>query len=93
MDKLWALLQKIPRGKVTTYGELAKMVNTSPRAIGAMLHANPNMPTIPCHRVVMSDGRIGGYSKGVKKKVHLLQKEGVKVTKFKVDLDKHLFRF
>lgn len=86
-EKLWKLLREIPRGKVTTYGNLARVMGTSPRAVGAMLRSNPYAPKVPCHRVVMSDGSLGGYSKGVKIKKELLEKEGVDVK----NLLKHLW--
>ena len=86
-EKLWKLLSKIPKGRVTTYGALAKALGTSPRAIGKMLNSNPHAPRIPCHRVIMSNGSLGGYSKGVKIKKELLEKEGVDVK----NLMKHLW--
>jgi len=79
--KVWGALLKIPRGETLTYKELAKKVG-KPRAIRAVANAvgaNPLAPTIPCHRVVRSDGKLGGYSGrgGVKTKLALLRKEGV----------------
>jgi methylated-DNA-[protein]-cysteine S-methyltransferase len=91
-EKLWKLLKKIPRGKVTTYGTLAELLGTSPRAVGKMLNSNPNAPEVPCHRVVMSDGSIGGYSRGVRKKVKLLKKEGVDVRNLKKYFHKPKYR-
>jgi len=69
----------IPKGKVTTYGEIAKALKTSPRAVGRALGKNPCPIKIPCHRVVKSDGSLGGYSGGVQKKKRLLEKEGIKI--------------
>ena len=83
-QKVWLELTRIPKGKVLTYKELAKKVG-KPRAIRAVANAvgaNPMLVTIPCHRVVRSDGGLGGYSGagGMKAKLALLKKEGV--TKF-----------
>src|SRR3989344_3665759 len=80
--KVWKALLQIPKGKVVTYKELAKKVG-KPKAIRAVANAvgaNPLIVTIPCHRVVRSDGTLGGYSGkgGVKAKRALLLKEGVK---------------
>lgn len=80
LEKIYEIVRKIPRGKVLTYKEVAKLAG-SPRAfraVGNILKKNRN-PQIPCHRVVKSDGRLGGYNKGVDKKVFLLKKEGVKI--------------
>ena len=87
---------KIPKGKVSTYGEIARMIgkSKSARAVGNALNKNPYSPKIPCHRVVRSDGAVGGFAFGDKKKVDLLKKEGVKIEKGKVvDFEKKFFRF
>ncbi len=81
--KVWSMLVKIPKGKVWTYTELAKKVG-KPKAVRAVANAvgaNPCAPMIPCHRVVRSDGTLGGYSGkgGIKTKKALLAKEGVKI--------------
>ncbi len=78
--KVWAALLKIPKGKTITYTELARKIGR-PRAIRAVANAvgaNPCAPEIPCHRVVRSDGSLGGYSGkgGIKTKRALLVKEG-----------------
>ncbi len=96
MDKkqiLWLLLKQIPKGKVTAYKILAEELGTHPRAIGKMLNSNPHPVIVPCHRVVRSDGGIGGYALGVKKKIALLKEEGIVVERGYVDLDKCLFKF
>lgn len=76
--KIWRALQKIPVGKVETYGELAKMLKTSPRVIGNACRLNPLPIIIPCHRVIAADG-LGGYSgrsaKNIKIKKWLLAHE------------------
>ena len=78
--KVWKYLRKIPRGSVKTYKEVAQAINCpkSARAVANACGKNPYSPKIPCHRVIRSDGSIGGYSaKGGKKaKMKLLKKEG-----------------
>ena len=81
--KVWAYLRKIPRGSVRTYSQVAKDIG-KPLAIRAVANAigkNPYAPKIPCHRVIRSDGTIGGYSGkgGLKTKRFLLKKEGIKL--------------
>ena len=94
-QKLYDLLKEIPQGKVTTYKELAKKLKTKGyRAIGQIVGANPNAPQVPCHRVVRSDGGLGGYAFGLKKKIEILTKEGVKIIDEKVvDFVKKLHKF
>ena len=79
--KVWNYLKKIPRGKIKTYSEVAKAIG-KPLAVRAVANAigkNPLAPQIPCHRVIRSDGSLGGYSGkgGIKTKKLLLKKEGV----------------
>ena len=81
--KVWAYLSKIPRGRVKTYSQVAKAIG-KPRAVRAVANAigkNPYAPKIPCHRVIRSDGSLGGYSGkgGVKTKRFLLKKEGIRL--------------
>ena len=88
------LVSKVPRGKVTTYKELARALGSPKayRAVGNALAKNPRPLKIPCHRVVCSDGKIGGYKLGIRRKTELLLREGVNVKNGKVDLQE-LFRF
>jgi methylated-DNA-[protein]-cysteine S-methyltransferase len=89
------LVSKIPRGRVTTYKELAVALGR-PRAWRAVANAlakNPHPMRIPCHRVVKSDGGIGGYQLGATQKEKLLVAEGVEVLNEKVDLAKYMFHF
>ena len=79
--KVWAYLRNIPRGRVKTYSQVAKAIG-KPLAVRAVANAigkNPYAPKIPCHRVIRSDGSLGGYpgKGGVKTKRFLLQKEGI----------------
>ena len=81
--KVWAYLSKIPRGRVKTYSQVAKAIG-KPLAVRAVANAigkNPYAPKIPCHRVIRSDGSLGGYSGrgGIKTKRFLLKKEGIKL--------------
>ena len=96
-QKVWNLCKKIPKGKVTTYKEIAKAMKTKAyRAVGNALKNNPYAPKVPCHRVINSDGSIGGYKgkKNSKEKIRLLKKEGVYNTNsHKIDLKKYLFSF
>ncbi|MCD4740687.1 MGMT family protein [archaeon] len=93
-DCLWELLQRIPKGKVTTYSELAKVLGTSPRVIGSLLRSNKDLDSIPCYKVVMSNGQLGGYSLGVTEKVKRLHKDGVYVNKGKIaSFDTVLFSY
>ena len=88
-------LLKVPKGKVTTYGELAKAVGlkNGQRAIGRMMNKNPFPVIVPCHRVILSSGKIGGYAWGEKIKTNMLSKEGVQIKKGKIlDKDK-IYRF
>ena len=79
--KVWNYLKKIPKGKVKTYSEIAKAIG-KPKAFRAVANAvgqNPNPPKIPCHRVIRSDGSLGGYSGkgGIQEKRRLLRSEKV----------------
>ena len=79
--KVWGFLKKIPKGTVKTYSEVAKAIR-KPLAIRAVANAiakNPYPIKIPCHRVIRSEGSLGGYSGvgGVKKKKNLLKREGI----------------
>ncbi len=92
-ERVWKVCKRIPKGKVSTYKEIAKALKTKAyRAVGNALNRNPYAPVVPCHRVVNSDGRIGGFAGGVKKKVSLLEKEGVKLSRNKIDMKKYGIR-
>ena len=81
-EDVYDLLRKVPSGKVSTYGDLAKALGnpSASRVIGSILAKNPNPIKVPCHRVVMSDGKVGGYAYGAARKKDLLEKEGVFIT-------------
>lgn len=74
--KVLRIVGKIPRGKTMSYKKVAELAGDPKayRAVGNILNKNYN-PKIPCHRVICSDGKIGGYNRGAKKKIFLLRKE------------------
>ena len=76
-NRVWSVLMAIPYGKVKTYGEVARKLKTSPRAIGNACGKNPIPLIIPCHRVVGASGSLTGYSggDGLKTKAFLLEHE------------------
>jgi len=80
---VYEVVMRIPKGKVSSYGAVARAVGVpeAARAIGSIMRANPNPPTIPCHRVVYSDGRLGGFGgrSHIPEKVRLLRSEGIRV--------------
>ncbi len=74
------MILEIPSGKISTYGDIARALGypKSARMIGRILHDNPNPVVVPCHRVVQSNGKIGGYAYGYTRKQKLLEEEGIK---------------
>lgn len=95
-NEVYNLVKLIPKAKVTTYKEIALAISSprAYRAVGNALNKNPFIPEVPCHRVVRSDGVIGGYAGGINKKIKLLQGEGVKCFKGRVmNLNHCLFKF
>ena len=94
-EKVYKKLLEVPQGMVTTYGELAKAVglNNGQRVIGRIMNQNPYPVIVPCHRVIQSDGKIGGYAWGKKIKINILSKEGVKIKDGKIVDLKKIYRF
>ena len=76
---VYDIVDQIPEGKVTTYGDIAKALGHpgASRLIGRILNKNPNPILTPCHRVIKSNGNIGGYAFGKARKKELLKKEGL----------------
>ena len=76
-NRVWNYLQRIPYGRTTTYGDIARKLRTSPRAVGGALGRNNLMMTVPCHRVVGSDGKLTGFTSvgGLSTKRNLLNIE------------------
>jgi methylated-DNA-[protein]-cysteine S-methyltransferase len=85
-ERTYQLLKTVPAGRVTTYKALAQALHTKAyRAIGQFMKHNPYAPIVPCHRVVASDGTIGGFmgaknGSEIAKKIRMLQSEGIKIT-------------
>jgi O-6-methylguanine DNA methyltransferase len=77
-ERVFATVKQIPKGKTLSYKEVAEKAGNpkAARAVGAILHTNYD-PTIPCHRVVRSDGSLGGYNRGRALKKKILEKETV----------------
>jgi len=77
-ERVYQVVRKIPKGKVLTYKMVAKLAGKPRgwRAVGNILNKNSD-PKIPCHRVIRSDGKVGGYRKGTNQKIILLRKEGL----------------
>ena len=93
-EQVYKLTQSIPKGKVTTYGEIGKKLNISPRYVGRILHENPDESTTPCHRIVTRDGQIApGFAfGGLGEQKKRLEREGVKFKdETHVDMAKHFF--
>lgn len=93
-ERVLEKVSEIPSGKVATYRQIACAVGKpdGSRAVGNALANNPNPVKIPCHRVIKSDGRLGGYS-GPEKKEKLLEEEGIEVEDGRVNLDEFLTDF
>jgi methylated-DNA-[protein]-cysteine S-methyltransferase len=95
-EKVYKKLLNVPKGQITTYGDLANAVGlkNGQRLIGKIMYKNPYPVLVPCHRVVMSTGKIGGYAYGKHVKMKLLSYEGVEIINGKIkSFDKKLFRF
>jgi O-6-methylguanine DNA methyltransferase len=77
-QKVYDVVAKIPRGKTMTYQEVARRAGSpyAARAVGNIMHNNPDTKKVPCHRVVRSDGTIGGYARGTNIKIKILKREG-----------------
>jgi len=92
---VWKLTRKIPKGKVTTYGEIAKKMKTKAfRAVGHALHVNPYSPNVPCHRVVGSTGHLTGFASGLRKKRRMLIEEGLQIKNNKIlNFEENIFKF
>lgn len=94
---MYKILSNIPKGEVTTYGDIAQILKipNGSRGIARILNKNPNPIIIPCHRVVQSNGFMGGYAHGWQKKKELLKKEGIKITEngFIEDFERIRFKF
>tara|TARA_Y100000310_G_C20633582_1_gene789983 strand:+ start:975 stop:1286 length:312 start_codon:yes stop_codon:yes gene_type:complete len=93
-NNVYEVLRKVPKGKVTTYKKIAQALGKkSYRAVGSALNKNPYAPKVPCHRVVKSNGEVGGFASGTRNKIKLLKREGITIERGKIDLEKYNFRF
>ena len=95
--KVYAAVKKIPKGNVATYKTIAIMIDcNSARAVGQALKVNPFAPEVPCHRVISSDLKIGGFcgtaqGKEIQRKIKLLADEGVRFKNGKLVDEKRVF--
>ena len=80
---------------ISTYAEIAKSLNSKGyRAVGNAMANNPQPISVPCHRIIRSDGSLGGYALGINKKIQLLKKEGIQIKDNKVvDFKNKLYQF
>jgi len=94
-QKVYALTRLIPKGRVATYGQIAKALKIpgAARAVGNALNRNPFAPQVPCHRVVRASGEVGGFASGPKRKISILRKEGVIIKNGRIDLSKYGCQF
>ena len=85
-ERCYALLKQVPKGRVTTYKEIAQALDTKAyRAVGNAMNKNPYpKEEYPCHRVLKSNGLVGGYASGTEKKIEMLRAEGLEIRKEKV---------
>lgn len=92
-EKCYAVLRKVPNGKITTYKEIARALNSKAyRAVGTAMNKNPYAPEVPCHRVINSDGNVGGFFSGKNLKIKLLKSEGIEILNNKINLNKYFFK-
>jgi len=91
LEILQQLLLRIPRGRVTTYKELARVMGTRGyRYVGQLLHRNPEPDKYPCYKVVSSDGSLGGFATGQKDKIRRMRADGIEVKNGKIQNFEHL---
>ena len=84
-EKCYKVLKTVPKGKITTYKEIAKALNSKAyRAVGTAMNKNPYAPKVPCHRVINSNGNVGNFASGTKNKIKLLKKEGIEIKNDKI---------
>lgn len=96
-DRVYEIVREIPKGKVSTYGQVAGLAGNTraARAVGMLMAKNKDIPKTPCHRVVAKNGALHGYSGrgGISQKRKMLIAEGVFFNGNRVDLEKSLTRF
>ena len=96
-DRIYDVVRRIPKGKVCSYGEIARVVGNPrlSRVVGYALHVNPQPGVIPCHRVVTKEGRLSPAFAfgGINMQANLLLSEGVTVVEGYVDMERYGYRF
>jgi methylated-DNA-[protein]-cysteine S-methyltransferase len=98
-EKIYAKLRHVPKGKVTTYKDLARAAGTRAyRVVGTAMNKNPygfsDGGDVPCHRVVKSNGEVGGFASGTQNKIKILKKEGIPIKNGKVEnFENYLYKF
>lgn len=92
-QKVYDAVKKIPRGRVSTYKAIAGIIGrpSSVRAVGNALNKN-YFGGVPCHRVICSNGNLGGYNRGVKNKIELLVSEGIDISKKNINLNNYKWK-
>jgi len=92
-DSVYKVVKTIPKGKVSTYKAVAEALgNKAYRAVGNALNRNQYAPVVPCHRVISSNGSLGGFKSGIKNKIKLLKTEKIIIENNKIDLKKYFFK-
>jgi methylated-DNA-[protein]-cysteine S-methyltransferase len=84
--KVFSVCKRIPKGKVSTYSRIARAIGKpgATRAVGNALNKNRSK-SVPCHRVIRSDGKVGGFAHGAEAKIRMLRNEGIEIIEGKVD--------
>jgi O-6-methylguanine DNA methyltransferase len=93
-DYTYYLVRQIPKGRVSTYGAVAEALGNKnyARVVGTYMHRNPDADTMPCFKIVNSDGSLGGFGLGIPNKIRRLQNDGIKVKNGKIiDFDRVFF--
>lgn len=92
--RVYLLLNQVPFGKVVSYKQIAEKIGSHAyRAVGNCLNKNKNLVTIPCHRVIKTNGDVGEYVLGRIKKIKLLKKEGIEIINEKIDMNRFGYKF
>jgi methylated-DNA-[protein]-cysteine S-methyltransferase len=93
-ERVFRIVKKMPKGRVSTYAEVGRALGTRGfRAVGNALNKSPGIKKgVPCHRVVRSDGKVGGFALGTTRKIEMLKSEGIGIINGKVDLGKYFYR-